>query len=248
MTMARERRRPRSRQQRQGSPSLPRVLAAAAVACLPTAVKCRAESALFSDTEMPPQPRQSIVAYQVTSMGAVSNNCEDLSYITGPMHEADADGNGFLSQDEYVEFTDAISGGYLTEMGWSKWGFAGMPLSLQETYLVLSCICELYPNQPWGGPGCCTSNPETNTGIRTDGTAPGEEPDEIQEQYLTYVCGTMSDSLEKVGAEIVAPPTASPTGKPTTALPTRQPTKLVRITFRLQMISSVSAFSRGLVH
>ena len=221
MTMHRERRR-RSGSQRQ---RLPRMLAVAAAACLPAAVECSgAESALFRDADglVSQQPRraQNLVPNQVTSAGRLSTNCDDLSYITGPMHEADADGNGFLSQDEYVTFTDAISGGYLTDMGWDKYGFTGMPLSLQETYLVISCSCELFPNQPWGGEGCCTG--DSNTGIRTDGTAPGEEPDEVQELYLTYVCGTMSESLDNVGAEIVAPPTANPTG-----MPTPQPTNKV---------------------
>jgi len=169
------------------------------------------------------------------SNGTVYGTCPDLSYITGPMHTADEDKNGFLNQEEYVSFTDAISGGYLSRKGWAG-DFVGMPLSLQQTYLVLSCLCELYEDQAWGGPGCCAMNhllPNNTIGIRTDGAGPGEDPDEIQLNYLTYVCGTMSESLEGVGAVIVAPPTTSPkpTSRPTlrptrkpTAKPTQQPT------------------------
>ena len=152
------------------------------------------------------------------SKGTVYATCPDLNYIKGPMYAADSQPkNGYLNQNEYVEFTNAISGGYLSEMGWDE-DFTDMPLSLQETYLVLSCLCELYPNQSWGGKGCCTTNRpgEFNTGIRTDGTSPDETPDEDELQYLTYVCGTMNDTLEKVGGSIVPPPpTDKPTGKPT---------------------------------
>ena len=155
------------------------------------------------------------------SKGTVYATCPDLNYIMGPMYEADSQPrNGFLNQNEYVEFTNTISGGYLSDMGWDE-DFTDMPLSLQETYLVLSCLCELYPNQSWGGKGCCTTNRpgEFNTGIRTDGTGPGETPDEDELQYLTYVCGTMNDTLEKVGGSIVPPPpTDKPTGKPTAAV------------------------------
>ena len=165
----------------------------------------------FNDTVFSSQQSEETVSF-----GTVYATCPDLDYITRPMYDADADKNGFLNQDEYVEFADAISGGHLTKMGWDD-GFTDMPLSLQETYLVLSCLCELYPNQPWGGKGCCTTNRpgEFYTGIRTDGTTPGVPPDEDELQYLTYVCGTMSTSLENVGGTIVAPPTRTPTRRPT---------------------------------
>ncbi len=170
---------------------------------------------------------------EVVSYGTVYATCPDLEYITGPMYESDVDRNGFLNQEEYVQFTNEISGGYLSDMGWDD-SFTDMPLSLQETYLVLSCLCELYEDQPWGGKGCCTSSAESesdNIGIRTDGTAPGETPDETQLQYLTYVCGTMSESLENVGGEIVSPSTGMPTARPTarpTGRPSSRPTSKVR--------------------
>ena len=37
-----------------------------------------------------------------TSAGTANGNCDDLSYITGPMHESDTDGDGVLNQEEYV--------------------------------------------------------------------------------------------------------------------------------------------------
>jgi hypothetical protein len=164
---------------------------------------------------------------EVVSGGTVYATCPDLSAVTGPMYESDINSDGFINQAEYVLFTDAISGGFLTQNGWED-GFNDMPLALQETYLVLSCLCELYPGQPWGGVGCCQTNDITGsndgTGIRTDGAAPGTTPNSDQLQYLTYVCGTMSESLENVGGTIVSPaPTVAPTLEVTSSEPTKQP-------------------------
>ena len=164
---------------------------------------------------------------EVVSGGTVYATCPDLSAVTGPMYESDINSDGFINHDEYVLFTDAISGGFLTSNGWED-GFNDMPLALQETYLVLSCLCELYPGQPWGGVGCCQTNDITGsndgTGIRTDGAAPGTTPNSDQLQYLTYVCGTMSESLENVGGTIVSStPTVEPTGEVTSSEPTKQP-------------------------
>lgn len=164
---------------------------------------------------------------EVVSGGIVYSTCPDLSAVSGPLYESDTNSDGFINQEEYVQFTDAISGGLLTLNGWEG-GFNDMPLSLQETYLVLSCLCELYPGQPWGGVGCCKKNAITGstdgTGIRTDGAQPGTTPDADQRQYLTYVCGTMSESLENVGGTIVAPPPTTPT--PSSSLITSEPTTM----------------------
>ena len=160
------------------------------------------------------------------------------------MAAADADGSGFLSQAEYVEFTNAISGGFLTEVG-RDGSFLAMPLRLQETYLLLSCLCGLFPNQAWGGEGCCEGD-SAESGIRTvgAGTDPGDPPPTRQERlYLKYVCGTMAQSLAAVGGELTdsltrAPTTASEggpaTARPTTARPSRMP-----------MASSTTAAVRG---
>mmetsp|Transcript_26733 Transcript_26733/g.56047 ORF Transcript_26733/g.56047 Transcript_26733/m.56047 type:complete len:1473 (-) Transcript_26733:183-4601(-) len=174
--------------------------------------------------------------YQDQKVLRISTDCPDLDWITGPIYEADmaGDGNRVISQEEFVTFSDAVSGGYLTSIGRAK-NFLDMPLSLQETYLVLSCLCELYEGQPWGGEGCCTVDANTNNdqiGIRTEGTAPDEKLTRVQRDYFRYVCGTMSESLETIGAELVAPPTPAPTTAPTkaptpepTAKPTKRPTR-----------------------
>lgn len=181
---------------------------------------------------------------EVVSVGTVYARCPDLSLVTGPMYDSDANKDGFINQEEYVEFTDAISGGLLAENGWDG-GFNDMPLTLQETYLVLSCLCELYSGQPWGGVGCCKTNDVTGssdgTGIRTDGTEPGTTTDADQLQYLTYVCGTMSESLENVGGTIMAPPSSTPIPDPT-----QQPVMPVRdlhyIWFILSSIHRILSF------
>lgn len=162
---------------------------------------------------------------EVVSGGTVYATCPNLSAVSGPLYESDANSDGFINQEEYVQFTDVISGGLLTQNGWES-GFNDMPLALQETYLVLSCLCELYPGQPWGGVGCCKTNAITGsndgTGIRTDGAQPGTTPDADQLQYLTYVCGTMSESLKNVGGTIVTPtpPPATTSPSVTTSEPT----------------------------
>ena len=251
MTGGRSRRRPRPGQ-RSCNKLHCLLTTAAAIAILPR--KCSAESALLginTQTRRTPltngSTRQNgggagrrMQKTEFTSAGTVYSSCPDLNYIIGPMNEADADNNGVLNQEEYTQFADSISGGYLTDQGWSD-GFTDMPLSLRETYLVLSCLCELYPDQPWGGPGCCESGGIRLTGIRTDGTAPGETPDEAQTQYLTYVCGTMDESLENVDGDLVRPPnlTPSPTNEPTTKPTnriTRRPTELVRIIFATRIL------------
>ena len=160
---------------------------------------------------------------EVVSGGTVYATCPDLSAVSGPLYTSDTNSDGFINQYEYVQFTDAISGGFLSENGWEG-GFNDMPLALQETYLVLSCLCELYPGQSWGGVGCCKANDVSGTGIRTDGAMPGMTPNTDQLQYLTYVCGTMSESLESVGGSIVAasppPTTTTTTSAPTTTTTT----------------------------
>lgn len=212
------RRRRRRRQPRPSSASalsLSRRILTAAMATSPSAATAASTGAgprsplLRAEALFPFAARRFTKDVDVTKL---STRCDSLDYVTGPMDDADADGNGFLSKEEYVDFTDAISGGFLTAGGYDE-GFTDMPLALQETYLVLSCLCELYPNQAWGGKGCC-ENPDAgrdDTGIRTSGTGEGERPTKQERQYLIYVCGTMSESLKFVGSELVAPPTGTPT-------------------------------------
>lgn len=151
---------------------------------------------------------------------AVSEQCNNLQWVTYPLHASDVDGNGVLSQSEFVKFTDMVSGGWLSEMGKAD-NFLDMPLVLQEAQVVLACLCELYPDQPWGQPGCCDNT--TDSGIRVDGAGPDDTPDEVQTQYLTYVCGTMSETLDRLGAQVVAQPSSSPSGLPS-ASPSMKPT------------------------
>ncbi|KAL7463177.1 hypothetical protein ACHAXS_003556, partial [Conticribra weissflogii] len=194
-------------------------------------VEIRSRRQLMGDY-LPATSTSSINFYQDPKVLRISTDCPDLDWITGPIFEADmaGDGNRVLSQEEFVTFSDAVSGGYLSSIGRAD-NFLDMPLSLQETYLVLSCLCELYNGQPWGGEGCCTVDSNTNNdqiGIRTEGTAPDEKLTRVQRDYFRYVCGTMSESLETIGAELVAPPTPSPTTAPTrapTPEPTTKPTK-----------------------
>lgn len=154
----------------------------------------------------------------------IKHKCPNLDYILGPIHNADADRNGVLNKEEYVVFVDAVSGGYLTENDRAD-GFLDMPLALQETYVVLSCLCELYQSEPppWGGKGCCTANYFTGNddhiGIRTNGTAPDEELTKVQKDYFTYVCGTMVEALDGLGLDLVSPPpTEGPTDSPVTVV------------------------------
>lgn len=141
----------------------------------------------------------------------IKHKCPNLDYILGPIHNADDDQNGVLNKEEYVIFADTVSGGYLSKNDRAD-GFLDMPLALQETYVVLSCLCELYQSEPspWGGKGCCTANYFTGSddhiGIRTNGTAPDEELTKIQKDYFTYVCGTMVEALDGLGLELASPP------------------------------------------
>ena len=86
-----------------------------------------------------------------------------------------------------------------------------MPLQLQETYVVLSCLCELYQSEPppWGGKGCCTNDyfgsGNSHIGIRTNGTAEDEELTKVQSDYFKYVCGTMTEALDGLGLELASP-------------------------------------------
>mmetsp|Transcript_34080 Transcript_34080/g.59899 ORF Transcript_34080/g.59899 Transcript_34080/m.59899 type:complete len:1382 (+) Transcript_34080:155-4300(+) len=224
-TESRQRRRRRPRQQR--SSSLPYILTTAAMATLLPTAKSSADSSysLFSDRQQFPGTTRIGNDRDVTTKdGTLTfySTCPDLEYIIGPMNEADANNDGFLSKEEYVEFTNAVSGGYLTELGKDE-SFTDMPLSLQESYLVLSCVCGLFPNQEWGREGCCETDNPDGSGIRTVGTDPGEVPTKQELSYLAYVCGTMSFYLENAGAELVAPPTQAPTDMPT-KMPTPEPT------------------------
>lgn len=151
---------------------------------------------------------------------AVSEQCPNLEWVTYPLHASDEDGNGVLSQSEFVQFTNMVSGGWLSDMGKDD-NFLSMPLVLQESQVVLACLCELYPEQPWGQPGCCDNT--TDSGIRVAGAGPDDTPDEVQTQYLTYVCGTMSETLERLGAQVVAQPSSAPSGLPS-ASPSMKPT------------------------
>ena len=151
---------------------------------------------------------------------AISAQCANLEYVTGPLYASDADGNGVLSQEEFVDFTDRVSGFWLSEMGLAG-SFQEMPLVLQEANVVLSCLCELYSDEPWGQLGCCDNT--STSGIRTNGSGPDERPDPVELEYLTYVCGTMSETLARVNAKLVAPPSSAPSDHPS-ASPSMKPT------------------------
>lgn len=155
-----------------------------------------------------------ILEFHLRSDLKIKQTCPDLNYILAPLHNADADGNGVLNQEEFVVFADVVSGGYLTETNRAG-SFSEIPLALQNAYLVLSCSCEFFQSEPWGGKGCCTvSGNGLNdlNGIRTNGTAPGETLTTNERRYLTNVCGTMTETLDSIGAGLVSPP---PTGRPT---------------------------------
>lgn len=160
-----------------------------------------------------------VLKFNTRSDVKIKHKCPDLSYILGPIHDADVDENGVLNQGEYVTFADSVSGGYLTSINRAG-SFLQMPLALQETYVVLSCLCELYQSEPWGGKGCCTvtqNKEDDHIGIRTNGTAPGESLTKNQVDYYTYVCGTMSETLDSIGADLVSPaPTMRPASSVTT--------------------------------
>ncbi len=85
---------------------------------------------------------------------AITAQCDNLEYVTAPLYASDADGNGVLSQQEFVVFTDLVSGGWLSENNMAG-NFQDMPLVLQEANVVLTCLCALYSTEPWGQPGCC---------------------------------------------------------------------------------------------
>lgn len=157
---------------------------------------------------------------RVDSNIKIKHKCPNLDYILSPIHNADADQNGVLNQEEYVVFVDTVSGGYLTENDRAD-SFLDLPISLKQTYLVLSCLCEYYQSEPspWGGKGCCTATTgsDDHIGIRTNGTAPDEELTKVQSDYFAYVCGTMTEALAGLGLELVSPPpTGRPTGSPVT--------------------------------
>ena len=199
--------------------SLPRLLTAAVAVAAASRVPAATSRAggpprvlRLADAATPLRPVTTSAV--TTPAGTTYNGCAatDLGRIMGPMAAADADGSGFLSKIEYVEFADALSGGFLTAAGRAG-SFLALPLRLQETYLLLSCLCDLFPNQAWGGAGCCKeeSGGAEETGIRTAGTGPGGPPPTRQERlYLKYVCGTVAQSLVAVGGEMLDLPTGAP--------------------------------------
>eukprot|EP00985_Skeletonema_marinoi_P016549 scaffold8922_cov219-Skeletonema_marinoi.AAC.28 len=163
-----------------------------------------ATAALYATTKpMTVSAEEADIFFTREETEAISAQCENLDYVTGPLYASDADGNGVLSQDEFVVFTDLVSGGWLSDMGVAD-SFQDMPLVLQEANVVLTCLCELYSTEPWGQPGCCDNT--ATSGIRTNGSGPDEKPDTVQLEYLTYVCGTMSETLGRLNAKLVAPP------------------------------------------
>ena len=189
-------------------------------ASVPTMVHRRGAGAKYHENRI---LQEDVIALQSLRQAGVSSSCssDELDWMKTPLYESDSDGNGLLSQEEYLTFIDSTSGGFVSEEGWGG-SFSDLPLGLQENYVVLSCLCELYDQQDWGGSGCCEGGPDS-TGIRTEGAGPDEDPNIVVESYLTYVCGTTNESLNSLGAQIVAPPTSSPTTKPSTATPTNRP-------------------------
>ncbi|KAL3827045.1 hypothetical protein ACHAXA_007552 [Cyclostephanos tholiformis] len=154
-----------------------------------------------------------------------SGSCPDRDYVDGVIYASDGDFNGVIDQIEYLYFADTLSDGYLSTMGWSS-SFNDLPLSLRETYLVLSCLCEIYPGsspEDVRG-GCCTAG-DADVGIRTDGTGPMTgDGDAVVDMYLGYP--TAAPSISPSFPPPVVPPTP-PTLSPsvvsetgTTASPT----------------------------
>ena len=161
-------------------------------------------------------------ARQAETATSDPSSCQDPSFVSSEMVLADVDADGYLDRSEFVAFADAVSGGYLTAMGWTT--FSDLPLGLRETFLVLSCLCELYPAEDDAVAvrgGCCAGG-DGDVGMRTG----GDEP--YAELYLSYVCGTMGQALADaggVGIVVVQTTTAAPaTATPTTAGPTANPT------------------------
>jgi len=179
-----------------------------------------ATAALYATKPMTVSAEDADIFFTREETEAISAQCENLDYVTGPLYASDADGNGVLSQDEFVVFTDLVSGGWLSDMGVAD-SFQDMPLVLQEANVVLTCLCELYSTEPWGQPGCCDNT--ATSGIRTNGSGPDEKPDTVQLEYLTYVCGTMSETLGRLNAKLVAPPSSAPSDHPS-ASPSMAPT------------------------
>ncbi|KAL7520730.1 hypothetical protein ACHAWX_005440 [Stephanocyclus meneghinianus] len=211
--------------QRSGGVSILVCCLLATIQCITAAMAAAITRELTSESNV---ISADILEFHLRSDLKIKQTCPDLNYILAPLHNADADGNGVLNQEEFVVFADVVSGGYLTETNRAG-SFSEIPLALQNAYLVLSCSCEFFQSEPWGGKGCCTvSGNGLNdlNGIRTNGTAPGETLTTNERRYLTNVCGTMTETLDSIGAGLVSPPpTGRPTIPPTTMSPTsRKPT------------------------
>ena len=173
----------------------------------------------------------------VSTVSSSTEQCPSPELVSNAMYNADVDSNGFLDRTEYYNFVNMISNEFLSDAGYNS--FSDMPLSLRETYLVLSCLCELYPagldnnNNNVDNPnnnaavskltvrsGCCTAS-DGEVGIRTNGTGPEDDPGPDVMLYLRYVCEEMNEALITVGAEMSA---GEPTGTPTSGVPTIRPT------------------------
>ncbi|KAL7520504.1 hypothetical protein ACHAWX_005226 [Stephanocyclus meneghinianus] len=134
-----------------------------------------------------------------------------------PLWEADANGDGNVSNQEYVTFVESLSEGV-----WGQMEFRELPFVLKVNFVYLSCLCEEN-----GMNNCCKVRGDGV--ISTAGAGPNDIPTEAQLQYLDTVCSTTQASIDYAMKEMSPRPTASPTGRPTAEssdVPTQPPTPL----------------------
>ena len=162
------------------------------------------------------------------AVSAQTNNENDLIDITDgeniqicydALNLADADGDGAVRADEYVDVVKNLgtSQDFLEDVT----SFFELPLILRSNFYLLACLCL---QEPGSTPTCCSGN---NAKLSVDGTAGDPTPDE--ESYLSRVCFLTETSVNRIVSSTgpsVAPTTAPDiTNPPSTSAPTPSPSK-----------------------
>ena len=129
-----------------------------------------------------------------------------------PLLDADRDGDGRVTRDEYVIFANGMSSDYFASACRpnrpDRCDFGQLPLPLQANFINLACICA-----PRGGSNeCCTGDNAHISAAGVEATL-----NDAQLGYLFRVCRDTQDVIDRFV-------TARPTAVPTTLAPTRAPT------------------------
>jgi len=163
-------------------------------------------------------PNNAVNGQHVGTAAFITN--DDLDKCKADLAIADQDNNEDLSPEEFLEFLSLQSNERVGPVS-----FETAPIRLILVYLTVACNCVF---EFGAESGCCSGN---NTHVPLD---------DHDDQYFTFFCADINDSLDSIVV-----PTVSPTPSPTVPSPSVQPTTLLAPTVDPSLAPSIAPTPLG---